>query len=99
MLTIRSIKRTYVLESDSVVGISLSQAYLADSSPLGVAQLAKEGALKLSSVRHFILDECDKMLDKMGAHPRTLLLLWWLLVVSCVAATVSVLVIGYFCKQ
>ncbi len=32
-------------------------------------QLAKEGALKMDSVRHFILDECDKMLDKMGMHP------------------------------
>ena len=33
-----------------------------------MTQLAKEGALKMDSVRHFILDECDKMLDKMGAH-------------------------------
>lgn len=31
-------------------------------------QLGKEGALKLGSVRHFVLDECDKMLDKTGAH-------------------------------
>lgn len=30
-------------------------------------QLGKEGALKLGSVRHFVLDECDKMLDKTGA--------------------------------
>jgi superfamily II DNA/RNA helicase len=30
-------------------------------------QLAKEGKLKLGSVRHFVLDECDKMLDKLGA--------------------------------
>ena len=30
-------------------------------------QLGKEGALQLGSVRHFVLDECDKMLDKTGA--------------------------------
>ena len=30
-------------------------------------QLGKEGKLKLGSVRHFVLDECDKMLDKLGA--------------------------------
>ncbi len=30
------------------------------------AQLAKEGALKLSTVKHFVLDECDKMLEKLG---------------------------------
>ena len=32
-----------------------------------VQQLAKEKALKLESLRHFILDECDKMLDNVGA--------------------------------
>lgn len=32
-------------------------------------QLGKTGELKLGSVRHFILDECDKMLDKLGEHP------------------------------
>ena len=37
-------------------------------TPCQNVQLAKEGALKMDSVRHFILDECDKMLDKMGAH-------------------------------
>jgi hypothetical protein len=31
-------------------------------------QLGKEGKLKLGSVRHFVLDECDKMLDKLGAQ-------------------------------
>lgn len=31
-------------------------------------QLGKEGKLKLGSVRHFVLDECDKMLDKLGAY-------------------------------
>jgi hypothetical protein len=40
-----------------------SQAVLPDN-----LQLGKEGKLKLGSVRHFVLDECDKMLDKLGAH-------------------------------
>ena len=31
-----------------------------------VAQLVKEGDLKLGSVRHFVVDECDKVLDAMG---------------------------------
>jgi len=29
-------------------------------------QLAKEGALNLKTVKHFILDECDKMVEKLG---------------------------------
>jgi superfamily II DNA/RNA helicase len=29
-------------------------------------QLGKENALKLSTVKHFVLDECDKMLEKLG---------------------------------
>jgi superfamily II DNA/RNA helicase len=29
-------------------------------------QLAKEGALNLQTVKHFILDECDKMVEKLG---------------------------------
>lgn len=35
-------------------------------TPGRVKQLAKEGALNLKSVRHFVLDECDKMLEKLG---------------------------------
>jgi hypothetical protein len=33
----------------------------APSSP----QLAKEGDLKLGTVRHFVVDECDKVLDNV----------------------------------
>lgn len=29
-------------------------------------QLAKEGALPLKHVRFWVLDECDKMLEKLG---------------------------------
>ena len=31
-----------------------------------VLQLVQRKALKLSSVRHFVLDECDKMLESVG---------------------------------
>ncbi|KAK9804723.1 hypothetical protein WJX72_002125 [[Myrmecia] bisecta] len=34
-------------------------------TPGRVKQLAKENTLKLNRVRHFILDECDKMLDNV----------------------------------
>ncbi len=39
--------------------------------PLSVCglQLAKEGALPLKHVRFFVLDECDKMLEKLGEFP------------------------------
>ncbi len=30
------------------------------------SQLGKESALKLGSIRYFVLDECDKMLEKLG---------------------------------
>jgi hypothetical protein len=55
------------------------------------AQLGKEGALKLSTVKHFVLDECDKMLEKLGE----LVALWgrmgkkvclcetWIVLISC----------------
>lgn len=34
-------------------------------TPGRIKQLAKEKALNLSTVRHFVLDECDKMLEKL----------------------------------
>lgn len=34
------------------------------------SQLAIEKALKLSSVQYFVLDECDKMLEKLGGWQR-----------------------------
>ena len=35
----------------------------------GVVQLLREGDLKLGSIRFFVIDECDKVLDKSGeAH-------------------------------
>ena len=33
---------------------------------LSVLQLGKEKALDMSNVRFFVLDECDKMLEKLG---------------------------------
>jgi len=32
------------------------------------SQLATSGDLSLKSVRHFVLDECDKMLEALGTH-------------------------------
>jgi len=34
-------------------------------TPGRIKALAKDGALQLNTVRHFVLDECDKMLEKM----------------------------------
>lgn len=34
-------------------------------TPGRIKALAKEGSLKLGGVRHFVLDECDKMLEKL----------------------------------
>ncbi len=31
-------------------------------------QLATEKTMKLENVRHFVLDECDKMLENLGMH-------------------------------
>ncbi len=33
-------------------------------------QLTKEGSLKLNATRFFVLDECDKMLEKLGGWHR-----------------------------
>ena len=37
-----------------------------DSSVSCVLQLMQRKFLKLASVRHFVLDECDKMLESVG---------------------------------
>lgn len=34
-------------------------------TPGRIKQLAKDGVMKLATVRHFVLDECDKMLEKL----------------------------------
>lgn len=39
--------------------------------PASDLQLAIEKALKLSTVHHFVLDECDKMLEKLGECSRS----------------------------
>ena len=33
-----------------------------------ILQLVQKKHLKLASVRHFVLDECDKMLESVGKH-------------------------------
>ena len=35
-------------------------------TPGRILALIKEGTLKLKNVKHFVLDECDKMLDQIG---------------------------------
>ena len=36
-------------------------------------QLAKQGALNLKTIRHFIIDECDKVLENVGEQIYTCL--------------------------
>lgn len=31
-------------------------------------QLARNGHLNLKTIRHFIIDECDKVLESIGEH-------------------------------
>lgn len=40
--------------------------YMDTSDCVSEGQLANEKCLKLSSVRHFVIDECDKVLDNVG---------------------------------
>jgi hypothetical protein len=39
-------------------------------TPGRIKGLAKEGTLKLDKVKHFVLDECDKMLEALGIYYR-----------------------------
>lgn len=39
-------------------------------TPGRIKQLANEGALNLATVRHFVIDECDKVLEKLGEFNR-----------------------------
>lgn len=32
------------------------------------ALVCQKGELKLDNLKHFVLDECDKMLEEEGAH-------------------------------
>ena len=53
------------------VAISLNKASLAEKPPIVVGtpgrikQLVRDKVLNLSSVKHFVLDECDKLLDSL----------------------------------
>lgn len=42
-------------------------------------QLVQKKHLKLAAVRHFVLDECDKMLESVGKHHRIVLSKCWTL--------------------
>jgi len=37
-------------------------------TPGRIKQLATEKALNLATVRHFVVDECDKVLEKLGEY-------------------------------
>ena len=39
---------------------------VAVGTPGRIKQLANEKALNLGTVRHFVIDECDKVLEKLG---------------------------------
>ncbi|GMH42304.1 hypothetical protein BSKO_10223 [Bryopsis sp. KO-2023] len=45
--------------------MSTKYPHIVVGCPGRVKQLASEGTLKLGQVRHFVLDECDKMLEKV----------------------------------
>ncbi len=38
-------------------------------TPGRIQQLIREGDLKLDKVKHFVLDECDQMLEQLGKRP------------------------------
>jgi ATP-dependent RNA helicase UAP56/SUB2 len=50
-------------------------------TPGRILQLVTEGSLKLNHIKHFILDECDKMLESLGmfSHPHSLTISHFLL--------------------
>eukprot|EP01044_Picomonas_judraskeda_P002229 COSAG03_NODE_153_length_11455_cov_49.158771_7_plen_75_part_00 len=39
-------------------------------TPGRIQQLIREGDLKLDKVKHFVLDECDQMLEQLGKSSR-----------------------------
>lgn len=41
-------------------------------TPGRVLALIKEKTLNLKNVKHFVLDECDKMLDQIGMYPQVI---------------------------
>lgn len=45
------------------------QPHIIIGTPGRILQLADEKALVLKNVKHFVLDECDKMLDSLGILP------------------------------
>ena len=51
--------------------------------PGSCLQLAKQGALNLKTIRHFIIDECDKVLENIGEISHLLHTLYYLLT-SCI---------------
>ena len=44
-------------------------------TPGRVGALIRDGTLKLGNIKHFILDECDKLLDSLGTFHHVFLLM------------------------
>jgi ATP-dependent RNA helicase UAP56/SUB2 len=43
------------------------------ATPGRLSQLIKEKSLDLSKIRHFVLDECDKLLDSLSKKKKQML--------------------------
>lgn len=41
-------------------------------TPGRILALVRSRSLNLRNVKHFVLDECDKMLEQLGEHPTVL---------------------------
>ena len=52
-------------ESKDIAKLKKEQPHVAVGTPGRIKSLVERGALKVASLQHFILDECDKMLEKM----------------------------------
>lgn len=46
--------------------LSKSPVHIVVGTPGRILDLIRNKALKLQSIKHFIIDECDKMLDTLG---------------------------------
>ena len=45
------------------------------ATPGRILALIRDKLINMKSIKHFVLDECDKMLEKLGKHPHWFLVL------------------------
>ena len=62
-----------VCDTRKLTNILRQQKHIVVGTPGRLLALAREGALKLNQVKHFILDECDRMLMEVGESLQTFL--------------------------